>query len=375
MIVLALLALFCAAGPALLFIANLPLYRSAPPLAKGSPRPQISVLIPARNEAANIEAAVTSVLTQSDVELELLVLDDHSTDRTAEIVQKIASADPRLRLIAAPELPPGWCGKVHACHVLGGEAQHPLLVFLDADVRLNPGALRRFAAFTEETGCDLASGVPRQITVTALEALLIPLIHFVLLGFLPLARMRASTDPAFASAIGQLLVVRRDSYMRAGGHAAIWNRIHDGLGLARAFRTAGLRADLFDATDAATCRMYERAADVWNGLAKNATEAMATPKLIVPCTLLLLTGQVLPWLLLLTSDRPVVVAIAGVAAALSVGVRLIAAARFRQPWGAAVAHPLGIILLLAIQWQAFLSKLLGRPATWKGRAFALQRAE
>jgi glycosyltransferase involved in cell wall biosynthesis len=290
-IVLAWICLICAAVPALLFVANFRLYLPAPRRITEAARPKISVLIPARDEEARIGQAISAVLENTGVEFELLILDDHSTDRTAEIVRAAAAADDRVRLIEAPELPSGWCGKVHACHVLAGYAGFPLLVFVDADVRLANDALLRFAAFMEEAKCDLASGVPRQLTGTWLERLLIPLIHFVLLGFLPLDRMRRSTDPALGSAIGQLIIVRSDAYEKAGGHAAIWNRIHDGLGLARAFRVAGFRTDLFDATDTATCRMYERAADVWTGLAKNATEAMATPRLIVPCSALLSSGR------------------------------------------------------------------------------------
>jgi hypothetical protein len=259
--------------------------------------------------------------------------------------------------------------------VLASCARFPLLVFIDADVRLAPDALGRFATFMDRAECDLASGVPRQLTGTWLERLLIPLIQFVLLGFLPLARMRQSKDPALGSAIGQLIIVRREAYEKAGGHAAIWNRIHDGLGLARAFRVAGFRTDLFDATDTANCRMYERAADVWSGLAKNATEAMATPRLILPCSALLFLGQVAPWILAaegLLAKSPTLIGLAATAITLSLGVRIASAVRFRQPLLATLAHPMSILLLLAIQWQAFLSKWLGRPATWKGRAFDLQ---
>jgi hypothetical protein len=273
-----------------------------------------------------------------------------------------------VRLIPAPELPSGWCGKVHACDVLSTRATHPLLVFVDADVRLSPDALARFAGFIEQSGCDLASGVPRQITGTLMEKLLIPLIHFVLLGFLPFDRMRRSTDPAYASAIGQLVIARREAYEASGGHAAIWNKVHDGLGLARLFRSCGLKTDLFDATETATCRMYERSADVWSGLGKNATEAMATPRLIVPCTLLLVGGQVLPLpLLLLTTPGTVPFQLLVAAVLLSAMLRVVSIVRFKQSGVGAFLHPLGVLLLVTIQWQALAAKVLGRPARWKGR--------
>lgn len=373
MIVLAVVVLLLAFFPALLFARNWSEYRPAPVAV--AQLPALSVLIPARDEERNIGDALRAILTNRGVEFEVVVLDDHSSDRTAEIVKALAAKDARVRLASAPPLPPGWCGKEHACAVLATHAQHDVWAFVDADVRLAPDALARFAAFMEASGCDLASGVPRQITGTFLEKLLIPLIHFVLLGFLPFHRMRQSTDPALASAIGQLVIVRRTAYELVGGHAAIWNKVHDGLGLARLFRQHGRKTDLFDATDTATCRMYEHAADVWSGLAKNATEAMATPRLIGPCTALLFIGQVVPilWLILGHAEGATYLLLL-LANSAWLAVRIASAVRFRQSWLGALLHPLGVTLLLVIQWQAFFAKILGRPALWKGRELATRTA-
>ena len=178
--------------PALLFLRNLRLYRVLP--RTPSLGANFSVLIPARNEEANIGDALHSVLQSDAVEIELIVLDDHSTDRTAEIVRAIAQTDPRVRLETAPPLPAGWFGKNFACHRLAGLARHSLLVFMDADVRVSrPKSLARLAAFVEQSGAALVSGIPREETFGLLEKLIIPLIHFVLLGFLSLDRMRAGT--------------------------------------------------------------------------------------------------------------------------------------------------------------------------------------
>ena len=124
--------------------ANLRVFRRLPepPGPAGAP-PAISVLIPARDEEAAIRASVAAALSSRNVQIEVLVLDDRSEDSTAEVVQAMARLDDRVRLIRGPELPPGWCGKQHACWVLSQEARHPLLVFLDADVRLAPDALDR----------------------------------------------------------------------------------------------------------------------------------------------------------------------------------------------------------------------------------------
>ena len=354
--------------PAALFLRNLALYAPLP--HAGADRAKCSVLIPARNEEANIAAALRSILQSDGIAHEVIVLDDGSTDRTAAIVREIAASDPRVRLATAQPLHGDWCGKNFACHQLAAFARHPLLVFMDADVRVSRAdSLARLAAFVDGRGAALVSGVPREETHTFMERLIIPLIHFVLLGFLPLERMRKSTDPRFAAACGQILAVRREAYDRAGGHVAIANRIHDAVALTRNFRAHGFATDLFDATDTFHCRMYQRAAEVWSGFAKNAHEGLGSRRLIIPATLVLLGGQVVPIVLLAFAASPFarIFVILGTVAALLP--RLVATVRFRQSLVGALLHPFGICALVAIQWSAFFRSMRQRPAVWKGRAY------
>ncbi|WP_448203296.1 glycosyltransferase family 2 protein [Azospirillum sp. sgz302134] len=325
----------------------------------------VSILIPARNEEASIADAVEATLANPNVALEVVVLDDHSTDRTAEIVRAIAARDPRVRLERAPPLPPGWSGKQHACHVLAGLARHPILLFQDADVRLEPGAVAPMAAFLRASGAGLVSGFPRQATGTLGEALVIPLIHFLLLGYLPMARMRRSVHPGYGAACGQLILVDRNAYARAGGHAAIRTSLHDGVTLPRAFRRADIMTDLFDATGFARCRMYRGFAEVWAGFSKNATEGMATSAALPVWTVLLFGGHVLPWLLLVLSPEW----LPALAAGTGLATRLILATRFRQSLLGVLLHPLGVLVMLAIQWTALVRSALGHPAVWRGRAY------
>ena len=191
----------------------------------------MSVLIPARNEERSIRAALNSVLATHGVHFELIVLDDHSEDRTGAIVREVASQDDRVRLIESAPLPDAWCGKQFACHQLAQVAKHELLLFLDADVRMEPDGIARLIASMEQTPADLVSGVPRQETGSLAERLVIPLIHFLLLGYLPLAAMRTFRHPAWAAGCGQLILVRRSAYDRACGHAAIRHSLHDGIAL------------------------------------------------------------------------------------------------------------------------------------------------
>ena len=360
---LAWMALLLAALPLCLTLDNLRRYRTPQPTIG---RPGISVLIPARNEEVNIGPACAAILANRDVELELIVLDDGSTDATPAILASIT--DPRLRLATGAGLPPGWSGKQHACAALARLATHDLLVFVDADVRLAPDALARMAGFMARHDVALASGFPRQITRSWSEILLLPLIHFLLLGYLPLVQMQRSAAPGLGAGCGQLFIARAAGYAHAGGHTAIRASLHDGLTLPRAFRRSGLMTGLFDASRFATCRMYTDAAGVWEGLTKNATEGMAKPAALPVWTLILGGGAILPAVLLVI--EPTLAAF--LACLCFIATRVILARRFRQPMISAVLHPVGIAALLGLQWAALLRAAYGRPATWRGRAYTAQ---
>lgn len=370
--ILAFVALILAALPCGLFLVNLLAYR---PLQKTSGRGRseagVSVLIPARNEEQNIRATLEAVLSNQGCEFEVIVLDDHSTDDTAAIVNEFTRLDARIRLESAPLLPTGWCGKQHACHVLAQLARFSLFVFIDADVRLAPEALARMARFMQRNDVALASGVLRQELGTSSERLLIPLIHFILLGFLPMHAMRRHRMPALSAGCGQLFIARRDAYHQCGGHAKLRDSLHDGIKLPRVFRQAGFSTDLFDATDLATCRMYHTNAETWRGLGKNATEGLAAPGTILPMTVFLLGGQVLPFLLLgcevWLSWFGLVFAV--LAATIAYLPRLIAVRIFHESLGGALLHPFGVLALIAIQWHARLRQIAGQPAVWKGRSY------
>jgi hypothetical protein len=371
--------LVLAALPALLTVANLRLFRPPPEPPAGGPLPPVSVLVPARNEERAIGRLMGDVLASEGVDLELVVLDDSSDDRTAEIVAAVADRDPRVRLVRGGPLPAGWCGKQHACWQLARAARHETWVFLDVDVVPARDAVARSVAFLESGGAGLASGFPRQETGSFLEWLLLPLIHFVLLGYLPLARARQDNTPSLAAGCGQLFVTRRADYERAGGHAAIRASLHDGVKLPRAYRRAERVTDIFDATEIASCRMYSRSLDVWRGLSKNATEGVGSAATIVPFTILLGGGAVLPPLFagwgLATGFAGWPTGAAAVtlaAAALAYVPRILDAVRFRQSITSALVHPLGVAVFLAIQWVALVRKTLGLKTAWRGRSLAPQ---
>jgi hypothetical protein len=386
-----LLAVLCAVAPAILFLFNTRRFQ-APRFGK-SEDVRVAVLIPARDEEPGIRACLEHVLASREADFHVFVLDDNSADRTSFIVQQMAATDARLDLLHSEPLPDGWNGKQFACWQLAQTTNAPLLLFLDADVHLDPWAIARSVATFRSSRVSLLSGFPRQITIGPLEWLLIPLIHFVLLGYLPLKRMRKTTDPAYAAGCGQFLLVDREAYFETGGHSAIRETRHDGLRLPQLFREHKLRTDIVDLTPLASVRMYDTPGAVWLGLAKNATEGLGSPTRIVPFTLLFALGQIAPFLLLFITAfttlklvlthaaapvlhiaDPFFAALLTVASALAVFAawlpRFIAAHKFKQPYKSAWLHPVGITLLLTIQWYAFIRQTIGRPVGWRARDYS-----
>ena len=355
---------FCfvlAALPLGLLLINLPFYRQP---RVGAERVAVSVLIPARNEEANIGEAVGCVLASRGVDVEIVVLDDHSTDGTGAVLAGIG--DPRLRVLAGAPLPPGWSGKQHACAGLAEAASHELMVFVDADVRLAPDALARITGFmARHPRIALGSGFPRQVTVGWSERLLLPLIHLMLLCYLPIPVGMLVQAPSLGAGCGQLFVARRAAYRAAGGHAAIRASRHDGIMLPRAFRKAGFGTGLFDATEFASCRMYASASLLWEGLTKNATEGMATPAGLPVWTVLLGCGHVLPVVLLVLMPGWVT----GAAFGFGVLIRMVLAVRFHQSLWGVVLHPVSVAALLTVQWASLFRAWRGAPSTWRGRAY------
>ncbi len=354
-------------------VINLGVYRRAAPLRTlpAGPRPSVTVCVPARNEERNVEAIVRCALAGQAVDVEVLVYDDQSTDRTPLILEALRAEDGRVRAVATQPLPEGWNGKQWGCERMGRAARGEWLLFTDADVRLAPDCLARAVAEALRLDAALLSTVPREETGSPLERLVVPLIHWMLFSWLPMPRMRTTNDPATSAGCGQFLLVRRDAWERAGGHAAFRDSMHDGIKLPRNVRRAGFHTDLYDGSESVSCRMYRNAGETWRGFTKNAYEGLGSPAVLAVFTLLEAGGMLLPWVWLPVAiargDAPLgPTVLAAFAIAAQLVQRTLLARRFGQPWECVALHPLTIALLLAIQWRSWWLHLTKRRA-WRGR--------
>ena len=355
---------------------NLALFRTAPRTAGDAPA--VSVLIPVRDEQAHVEAAVRAACAQAS-DVEVVVLDDGSTDDTPRILRRLAGELPRVRVVGGRALPHGWSGKTWACWQLATEhARHDWLLFVDCDVRLTPDAVRRAVAAARAQSVPFLSAFPRQITGSVGEALIVPLIHLVLLTYLPMWLVGRSPRPALAAGCGQFVLVQRAAYVAAGGHRAVRASLHDGLQLARHMKREGFPIGVLDGTDVASCRMYEGLAATWRGFARNAYEGLGSPAALAAMVSLNTALFVLPFVaapvsFLRHGVSPAALLFAG-ASVVVVAIRARLAARFRTPLWTALATPLAVTLMVGIQLHSFINTWLGRRITWRSRTYRSPRA-
>jgi chlorobactene glucosyltransferase len=337
----------------------------------------VSVLVPARNEARNIRRCLESLLAQDYPLMEVLVLDDGSTDETPEIVAEMARRDPRLRLIPGQPLPAGWMGKNFACYQLAQEARGDWLLFTDADTVHHPQAVSWALTAAKQNRADLVTLVPHAVTHTFGEQLLLPIIPFGILSLFPLALGARLRIPAFTMAIGTFMLFRRETYERIGGHAAVRGEIAEDVVLARRIRRHGGRVVLLDGADYLDVHFYRGFWESWHGLAKSAFAALEY-HLLLTVLMLLFYGFLFLWpvfllyggLLLGRMGEPAL-RLALFQVFLNSGLWYAVAVRFRLPRITAFLYPVTVLLVILVVLDSMRMTVWGGIG-WKERVYRVR---
>ncbi len=348
-------------------------------------QPRISVLVPARNEEQSIERCIRSLVAQTYEPLEVFVLDDHSSDTTAAIVQRVIDELPpqkqgRLRLLQGEELPAGWGGKNFACHQLAQQASGDFLFFTDADTVHDPKMVASVIDCMQRRKVALLTAQPTYELDSLGERLIVPLLTFAVMTLLPVALIPVRPEPSLATGNGQLLCFERSAYEHIGGHASVKNRILEDVLLARAVKAAGYHMIFVDAQDLVRCRMYHSFAEVWSGFSKNlfAFYNYALPFALVGLVLNILLF-IVPILLVISALfvplSPTTLILAISAYVLPALMRVLLTLRFTHTQRGmmlllCLLHPVSIaleclILLNSIRWHYRKEGTL-----WKGRHYA-----
>lgn len=243
------------------------------PLTAPVPTPPTAVCIPLRNEERNVSKLITSLKAALNAGCHVYLYEDRSEDDTYEALVRAIAGDDRFTIFRGVPLPEGWAGKVHACHQLANKTSEPYLLFLDADVTIDPTFIGRLHGTLAREDAVFLSGFPRFPTPTWLGKLLIPMQHVLIAQHLPLF-WRKVRHPAFAAANGMNVLVERASYDDVGGHASISASLIDDIDLCREFKRRKKVTSLVNVAPYITCDMYATNKEVWNGFSKNVFKGM-----------------------------------------------------------------------------------------------------
>jgi chlorobactene glucosyltransferase len=358
-------------------LVNLAYFRRATRAASVTGGPLVSVIIPARDEEAEIGRCVDSVLAQEYADFELIVVDDGSTDATAALVAERAERDPRLRLLQAGPLPEGWLGKLHAMARGADAARGEILLFTDADTTHRPHSISWAVTNLEAQGADMLSGYLLQEYGGPGEGMVVPVIYLLMM-LVPFPLVPRRNHPRLSAAIGQYVAVQREAYDAVGGFASVKDAIVDDMALAMHMKDQGRRVVFLDAKRVATCRMFSCYRHACRGIKRCVYSAIGGN----PLTATSLSAVVLAFIL-----APAVIVAASVAQLrMPPEGAAIAAAMFLVQWAlvaydreaplvAVVLYPVVFANLLGILVASMLRTGFGAGVEWKGRLVRVNRAQ
>ena len=340
--------------------------------------PTVSVLIPARNEAARIEACMQAWRAQDYPRYEVVVCDDESTDDTARLARGAGEGATNVRVIDAGRLPAGWRGKTHACHRLREQARGEVLLFVDVDVVPQPSALTAAMAARETLTADALSALPSHAPIPARLRAVAGVQNWAAMTFVPSWVTALRRHPVVAVMNGQFVAIPAVVYDAVRGFAAVYDSLSEDTALGRRLVAAGYRVDLVDGSALLACRSYTKLADLWRGNVRNlravllgspwllALSATCLTALFLGPLVVLLVGAVLgrtgslAWTWLPLAE-----------AALGIGARAFVDRRSGHGAWLAIAHPVAVAALAAMQMDAIARTIGRREVDWRGRRYRL----
>jgi glycosyltransferase involved in cell wall biosynthesis len=334
------------------------------------PAPFVSVVVAARNEERNVEAAARSLLAQAYPSLEIIAVDDRSTDRTGAIFDARAAEEPRLKVIHVRELPAGWLGKNHALWLGAAAAGGEWLLFADADVIMAPDAVSRAVAYAERRGLDHVTILPD----TMMPGLLLK--GFVCVGIVIFGlalRPWKARDPKSRHfvGVGAFNLVRAGAYARAGGHEPIRLRPDDDIKLGRILKRSGAKQDALSGRGMVSVEWYRTIGETIDGLMKNSFAVVQyNPLLMIAGVAFYLIVGLAPLLALCLGAGPVRL-FGGVAVAVQLLLHLFVAQEAALPKRAVLLYPVIYVLFAWILLRALVLNLSQGGITWRGTFYPL----
>lgn len=339
---------------------------------RGTPvsTPLVSVLVPLRNEEANVNNLTAALKAVTYPNIEFILLDDQSTDQTGALLKRAIGDDARFTVLQGRQLPEGWVGKVHACHQLQQAATGDYLLFLDADIQFRPKAVTQSLALMQQKGVQLLSGFPAFEVPPLLSKLLVPMQHFVVFFHLPLVLANYTNFTAATAANGMWMMFERQAYDSFGGHRSVADSLVEDVHIARQVKAAGFKMLLANITRSVSCRMYNTNHDVWEGFLKNSYAGIGRSP-IMASGLAVFYG--------IFYMLPLVLIFFGAAAGnliwvipyiLTVLQQLYVMIITRQHWYLSFLIPFQAGAMIAVLFQSMVKSWKKQPYSWKGRNYS-----
>lgn len=340
--------------------------------------PLVSIMVPARNEAENIKMCVISLLKQDYANIEILVLDDNSTDDTSLIVKRIAEKDSRVKLITGKPLKDGWIGKSYACHQLAKHARGRYFLFTDADTLHFKNAVSSTIGCLIKNKLDALSAIPKQIMVGIHERLVVTWVHFGILSLLPLILIKKSKYPLFCTANGQCMLFKREVYRKIGGHKSIKTKILEDIHISKQVKRHGYRFMLFDGSKNIYCRMYRNFRGLIKGFSKFMFAAFDFKVFNIAVVILFISVIFLfPFIflplgiLLFNWPYPIVNLII-IQIFIVLTMRIILAIRLNNRILDTFLHPVSMVYIILLCINSVLQTKFGEGAYWKDRGYDIR---
>ena len=319
-------------------------------------RESVSILVPMRNEEKNAANCVTTLISQAGLlDFEILVVDDNSTDQTKRELLKFSE----IKLLNGKPLPDGWLGKLWALDQLVLASSGKYLVFIDADVRLTPNAIA--SAIKQMRDWDFISAYPKQITSGFIQRLFQPLLQWSWLASVPLIISQKFSVQSMVVANGQFLIIKRGAYLKSGGFGLVRSEVLDDLMIAKQLVKSGFKGGVAEASNVATCQMYDSSKQLIKGYQKSLWKAFGSPLGSIAAIALLFITGVLPLIATVFGSE-----IGLISFSLILLSRIISAIRTNALPNTALLHPLAILFLIGLIAYSWVGKL-SKSLTWRDR--------
>lgn len=332
--------------------------------------PLVSIVIPARNEERRIELTVLAFLKQTYADLEVIVVNDRSTDGTGPALQRLAWQNPRLRVVDGEETPPGWLGKPWALHQGSRIAQGDYILFVDADIFYAPEAVANAVAQIAGSGAAMTTLLPHFEMAGFWESVAMPMLAVTVYSFLPTWLGNHTKLGALAVGAGTGNLVRRADYEALGGHTSLRDAVVDDVGLARLFRRNGRKTMAVRADDFISLRMYHGAPEIIEGFTKNIFAVIGRRYSVAVLSLVAgVVFHLVPYVLMFTGDVRSLVTVG-----LITLTRLILFTSLRYPiLSALFAHPLMFLFWMWVTARSAWLTGIRRQLQWRGRTYDASR--